>query len=180
MNEQELNYSNYKIITEINDDYRKVVETGNPSGNNPNKIKHAEYFIVFYDGKDLPVGIATYLNKGLYKPGVYRISDVYVKPDKLYRLPSQTALKRRIKIAVNDIFETEIKSRLVFITRKNNQGLFDSMLKRYGYVTDLKNYYLVTEPKYQQSSWRRITYRGDLSLLDIPVITNAQYDGYFG
>jgi hypothetical protein len=171
------------LSTEPFDEYNSFVEQAQQEGVQPKDLHNRDYFLlVYYNG--VPGASATFVNGGLYDPRVCRVSDLYISQVFRNNLSIAPTEHRRegFKYAICDLIDNHTDYELSIITANwhRRTKLVSRWYTSFGYTEDPNYYYCVASPKTSKDSWRRIFYRGNLSLLTVDKITHSTYDAMFG
>lgn len=171
------------LDTEPFDEYTRMAEQAQQEGVQPNDLQNREYFMLVYHD-DIPFGSVTYVNGGLYDPRVCRVSDLYISQPFRNNLSTVSTEQRRelFTYAICDSIDNHTDYELSIITANwhRRTKLVSRWYTSLGYTEDPNHYYRVASPKTSKDSWRRVFYRGDLSLLTVDKITHGTYDAMFG
>lgn len=150
---------------------------------------HRERFVVMCY-LDIPIVSMSHVNGGLYPANVGRISDLYtsdyLRTDRRLQSAADGAAEHTkqfrygMKLVTNEIVDMFTPYDLTIVSKKADQRLWKRWMAAMNYSSDEGYYYLVTNPKGQSSSWRRVFYRGDLSLLDsVEKMSSSTYEMMF-
>ena len=116
-----------------------------------------------------------------YGPGVYEMGAIYGEP-KVRGAPGNNK-KEYLDIwrsTIDHMFSTEIKAKLLIISRTYVKRPWDRFLSRALNFKLDDNYWLTTRPTHLQRSWKKIKYRGDIDLLSVPKMDEQKYKTRFG
>lgn len=186
----EVEVDRFKIILSdtLFDAYESLNQQAQSEGLRVQQLERREKFIVVYlDGE--PRASLSLVNGGLYNPFVARWSDFYsvpwVRNNTINTIPDHSPklslMRQAMKYIGNDLIDLYTDYKLVIVSKRADQKLWRRRMKDMNFESDEDTYYLVTQPKSSADSWRRIFYRGDLSLLnDVDKMSAATYGVMFG
>jgi hypothetical protein len=170
------------------DAYESLNQQAQSEGLRVQQLERREKFIVVYlDGE--PRASLSLVNGGLYNPSVARWSDFYAVPwvrdNTINTIPDHSPklslMRQAMRYIGNDLIDLYTDYKLIIVSKRADQKLWKRRMKDMNFEYDGENYYLVTQPKNAASSWRRIFYRGDISLLnDVERMSATTYEAMFG
>lgn len=186
----EVEVDRFKIVlnNEPFDAYTSLGNQAQLEGLRADYLERREKFIVVYlDGE--PRASLSLVNGGLYNPLVARWSDFYsvpwVRNNSINTLPDHSPklslMRQAMKYIGNDLIDLHTDYKLVIVSKRADQKLWRRRMKDMNFESEEDTYYLVSRPKSSADSWRRIFYRGDLSLLsDVEKMSATTYGVMFG
>ena len=178
----------FLLHTELFTEYKELQKEARGDNYHTRDVSHRERFLVMaYDG--IPRVSMSYVNGGMYHPAVCRISDFYtskwVRGESVVRSIDEGQAERTkqlrygMKLGTNDIIDQFTDYKLVLISKRADQRMWKRWMASMNFLSDEDTYYVLKSPRHAASSWRRVFYSGDMSLLDVDRMSVDKYEMMF-
>ena len=169
------------IDDKIYPEHQQLIDLASSENNHhPANAEHIDYYLtLLYKGA--PTVLWHAINGGTFLPNVYYIGSTFGVVE---NRGSMSLAKECMRIGIDEVFANPnsfMKCKLA-IAGWNSGSLISApieLFKRWGWIYD-NNYYCVTQPKNLQRSWKKIMYKGDISLLKCDRVSEREYNNIWG